>query len=147
MQHPEEGRWGRLRGAGHCHSEAFSSAHMPLWWRGCCGWQGVLTMGLCGWGGRNGGGGRLEAVGEWDHRETKFALPQDMLPPGLPRFLSPGQPVPVPTSELKMECRLTSVMVPKILWVSACTQRTHRGELSTCLCRLWQMCAKPQLGN
>lgn len=76
---------------------------------------------------------RLEAVGEQDHRETKFALSQGTLLPGLPRFMSPGQPVPVPTSELKMERRLTSVMGTKIIWVSVCAQHTYRGELSTCL--------------
>lgn len=56
---------------------------------------------------------RLEAVGEQDHRETKFALPQGTFLPGLPRFVSPGQPVHVPTSELKMEHRPTSVMGTK----------------------------------
>lgn len=39
--------------------------------------------------------GRMEAGGEQDHRETKFALPQGAFLPGLPRFASPGQPVHV----------------------------------------------------
>lgn len=69
------------------------------------------------------GGEDLRLRGEQDHRETNFALPQGTLL-GLPRFMSPGQPVPVPTSELKMEHSLTSVMGTKIIWVLACAQGT-----------------------
>lgn len=65
-------------------------------------------------------------MGEQDHRETKYALPQGTLLPGLPRFMSPGQPVHVPTSELKMERRLTSVMGAKNnLGFSLCTAYTQ----------------------
>lgn len=80
---------------------------------------------------------RLDAVGEQDHRETKFALSQGTLLPGLPKFMSPGQPVPVPTSELKMERRLTSVMGTKNnLGFSLCTAhiqgRVEHMPMSVC---------------
>lgn len=67
-----------------------------------------VFMGPCGrgWEGEDEVGG----LGEQDHRQTKVALPQGALLLGLPRFRSPGQPVHVSTSELKMECRLTSVL-------------------------------------
>lgn len=69
---------------------------------------------------------RLEAVGEQDHREVKFALSQGTLLSSLPRLMSPGQPVRVPTSELKMEHRLTSVMGTKNnLGFSLCTSHTQ----------------------
>lgn len=69
---------------------------------------------------------RMEAVGKQDHKETKFALPQGTSLQGLPRFVSPGQPVHVPTSELKMEHRLTSVMGTKNnLGFSLCTAHTQ----------------------
>lgn len=67
-------------------------------------------MGLCGSGREE--DGEVGGLSEQDHRETKFALTQGTLP-GLPRFLSPGQPVYVSPSELKMEHRLTSVMATK----------------------------------
>lgn len=58
--------------------------------------------------------------------KQKFALPQGTLLLGLPRFMSPGQPVHVPTSELKMEHRLTSVMGTKNnLGLSPCTAYTR----------------------
>lgn len=66
----------------------------------------------------------MEAVGKQDHKETKFALPQSTSLQGLPRFVSPGQPVPM--SELKMEHRLTSVMGTKNnLGFSLCTAHTQ----------------------
>lgn len=74
-------------------------------------------MGLCGSGREE--DGEVGGLSEQDQR--KFALTQGTLP-GLPRFLSPGQPVYVSLSELKMEYRLTSVMGTKNnLGFSLCT--------------------------
>lgn len=103
-QHLEEGRWRSLHCPACRHPMRVSCAHVPPRW---CVHHGSLWVG---------GGServRLEAVGEWEHRETKYALPQGTLLPSLPRFMSPGQPAHVPTSELKMERRLTSVIGAK----------------------------------
>lgn len=79
----------------------------------------VFTVGLCGRGRE--GEGEIGGLSEQDHRETKFALTQGTLS-GLPRFLSPGQPVYVSPSELKMEHRLISAMGTKNnLGFSLCT--------------------------
>lgn len=99
--HTEKGKSGSLHRPGDCQPMRVSCAHVSLQWHGSL-WLGDRSERV-----------RLEAVGEQDHRETKFALPQGTFLRGLPRFVSPGQPVHVPTSELKMEHRLTSVMGTK----------------------------------
>lgn len=76
----------------------------------------MFTVGLCGRGRE--GEGEIGGLSEQDHRETKFALTQGTLS-GL---LSPGQPVYVSPSELKMEHRLISAMGTKNnLGFSLCT--------------------------
>lgn len=109
-----EGRSGNLHCPGCCHPVSVSCAHMPQWW---CVYHGSLWMGH-----------GSEKVRLWVSRATekqKCALPQGTLL-GLPRFMSPGQPVHVPTSELKMEHRLTSVLGTKNnLGLSTCTAYTQ----------------------
>lgn len=63
-QHPEEGRSGGLHCPGCCHPVKVS----------CAPCSDVFTTGLCV-GGRWGGKGEAEVLGEQDHTETKFALP------------------------------------------------------------------------